>query len=64
MSVHVQFEDFEKMVLKECKKLYGLTPLDIPNDICEKYWKDNMCVKEAKEAMTNCISEIVDLISL
>ena len=40
MSLHISFDDFQKMVEKECQKQTGLTLADVPSVFCDDYWPE------------------------
>jgi hypothetical protein len=67
MSLHISFDDFQKMVEKECQKQTGLTLSDVPSVFCDDYWPvdfdEKLSVHEAKEAVETCIEAIINTIS-
>ena len=64
MSLLVSFNDFQKMVDKECVKQIGLSLVDMPTIFCEDYWpvcfEEKLPVHQAKEAVANCIDSIIN----
>jgi hypothetical protein len=64
MSLSISFEDFEKMVDKECQKQVGLSLADMPNVFCEDYWPvdfdGHLTVHDAKEAVLNCVNSVIE----
>ena len=62
MSLRICFDEFHKMVDKECQKKTGLTLEDVPTVFCIDYWPGDytgdISVHDAKIAMEACIEDI------
>lgn len=64
MSLCISFDEFHKMVDKECLKQTGLSLENFPQVFCEDYWPDQVysnkiTVHDAKIAMETCIEDII-----
>ena len=64
MSLQITFEDFEKMIDKECLKRTGLSLKDFPTIWAEDFWPDPSLdvinIHDAKEAMEACLESAID----
>lgn len=64
MSLHISFDNFQKMVDKECIKRTGLTLLDFPTVWCEDFWlqdlEEEMTVHDANQALEKCLDCIIN----
>ena len=67
MSLHISFNDFQKMVDKECIKRTGLTLLDFPTVWCEDFWsldlEEKLSVHDANEALEKCLEHVINSLS-
>ena len=68
MSLHVSFNDFQKMVDKECIKKTGLTLQDFPTVWCEDFWSgdlnETISIQDAKKAVEICLEACLATIRL
>jgi hypothetical protein len=64
MSLHISFEDFEKIANKECLKRTGLCIKDFPTIWLEDYWPNHSLtetdLQAAKEAIDTCIEDVIN----
>jgi hypothetical protein len=68
MSLQVSFEDFHKMVNKECLKQTGLNLIDIPTIFCEDFWpgdyQEVVTIQDAKVAMEFIMEAILEVLEI
>jgi hypothetical protein len=63
MSLHISFEDFEKMADKECLKRTGHSSKDFPSVWVDDFWPDpsltEVDLHTAKEAVEAYIESVI-----
>ena len=66
MSLHISFEDFQKIADKECLKRTGLGIKDFPAFWLEDYWPNHSLpvidLQEAKMAIDNYLEDVINVL--